>query len=190
MNLPIKPTIKPTPDDLERYRGYLKLLAQMQLSPKLQVKEDASDIVQQVMLTACTDLCQFNGQTERELKAWLTKIALNVIAGRGRHYSRQRRDIAREEPLAMSLEQSSAVLHRSLIGNEPSPSEGAIASEEVERLTDALMQLSEAERTAIVLKHLHGLTLEEIAERLGCSSNSVGGLLNKGLHKLRSYLCK
>lgn len=190
MNVPINFSGNPTPDDLERYRSYLKLLAQMQLSPKLQVKEDESDIVQQVMLAACTDLRQFQGQNEREFKAWLTRVAMNVIAGRGRYYSRKRRDIAREEPLAMTLEQSSAVLHRSLIGKEASPSEGVIVSEEVERLMDALMQLSEAESTAIVLKHLHKISLEEIAERLDCSPASVGGLLNKGLRKLRGRLCK
>ena len=190
MNVRMDFSGQPSPDDLERYRSYLKLLAQIQLSPKLQVKEDESDIVQQVMLAACNDLGDFEGKTEGELKAWLTKIAMNVIAGRGRHYSRKRRDIAREEPLAMTLEQSSAVLHRSLIGKEASPSEGVVASEEVERLMDALMELTEDERTAVVLKHLHQIPMAKVAERLGNSTTNVGGLLNKGLRKLRSRLCK
>ncbi len=189
MNEPMNFSGSPSPHDLEHYRSYLKLLAQMQLSPKLQVKENESDIVQEVMLAACTDLGAFQGKTERELKAWLTKIAMNVIAGRGRHYSRQRRDVTREEPLALTLEQSSTYLHRALIGKEAPPSEAVIVSEEVERLMAALMQLSEAERTAIVQKHLHEIPIAEIAERLGCSSASVGGLLREGLKKLRSRLC-
>ena len=56
MNLSIKFTGKRTPEDLEQYRSYLKVIAQMQLSPRLRTKEDGSDVVQRVMLAACKDL--------------------------------------------------------------------------------------------------------------------------------------
>lgn len=188
MNLPINFYGKPTPEDLERYRSYLKLIAQMQLSPRLRTKEDGSDVVQRVMLAACKNLDDFCGTNEGELKAWLTTIASNVIASLGRHYSRQRRDHAREQPLVMKLDQSSALLHRSLIGKEASPSEAIVVTEDIERLIDALMLLSEDERTAIVLKHLHGRPIAEIAEHLGRSIMGVAGLLNRGLKKLRAVL--
>lgn len=88
----------------------------------------------------------------------------------------------------MKLEQSSALLHRSLIGKEASPSKAIVVTEDIERLIDALMLLSEDERTAIVLKHLHGWPIAEIAEHLGRSITGVAGLLNRGLKKLRAVL--
>jgi RNA polymerase sigma-70 factor (ECF subfamily) len=180
---------KPSPDELERYRSYLKLIAQMQLNMRLRVKEDASDVAQRVLLSACQDLDTFRGTSEVALKAWLTKIASNVLAELGRHYSRQRREVAREVPLAIKLEHSSALLHRSLIGKERAPCEGLIVQEEIDHLIEALLKLLEDERTAIVLKHLHNWPIAEIAEHLGRTEPAVAGLLRRGLAKLRSLLC-
>ena len=57
-----------SPRQLDDYREYLRLLVQVQLSPRLQAKLDASDVVQQAILHAHAGRAQFQGQTEAE---WL-----------------------------------------------------------------------------------------------------------------------
>ena len=65
------------------YRQYLKLLAHMEISDRLQAKIDPSDIVQETFLEAHRDFAKFRGTTERELMAWLRQILAGNLADRG-----------------------------------------------------------------------------------------------------------
>jgi RNA polymerase sigma-70 factor (ECF subfamily) len=58
----------------------------------------------------------------------------------------------------------------------------------MERLADALGKLLEAEREAVELKYLHGCSVEFIGHYLGRTEDAVGGLLKRGLQKLRELL--
>ena len=92
--------------DFEQFRSYLRLQAEMQLSPRLKVKEAASDIVQQAMLEAHRDLKDFRGKTDVELRAWLRVILTNNLTEVARRYHTQQRTIRREVSLKDQLEQS------------------------------------------------------------------------------------
>ena len=56
------------------------------------------------------------------------------------------------------------------------------------RLGNALAQLPEAQRQALVLQHWHGWSLAEIAAELGRSPAAVAGLIKRGLQRLRQDL--
>lgn len=56
------------------------------------------------------------------------------------------------------------------------------------RMATALMQLPQDQRRAVELKHLHGESLKDIAEKMGKSVTAVAGLLRRGLDKLRAEL--
>jgi len=93
---------------LELYRNYLKLLARLQIDRRLQVKLDASDVVQETFLEAHRDFGQFRGTTEGELVSWLRQILVTNLANLVRHYrGTQRRDIRLERELAAELDESS-----------------------------------------------------------------------------------
>jgi RNA polymerase sigma-70 factor, ECF subfamily len=55
-------------------------------------------------------------------------------------------------------------------------------------MIEALSELPELMREVVVLKHCHGWTLPQIAERLGRSVPSVASLLRRGLEELRKRL--
>ena len=80
-----------SPDDLQRFRPFLRALAEEQLYSGLRPKMDPSDLVQQTMLQAVESQSQFRGTTDAAKASWLRSILKNVMAGFGRHFHRDRR---------------------------------------------------------------------------------------------------
>ncbi len=173
---------------LERYREYLRLLARVQLDPRLQAKLDASDVVQETLLRAHRARDQFRGQTEAERVAWLRTILAGELARALRDLGRDRRDVDREQSLHQALERSSRRLEGWLAAGDSSPGERAERNEELADLADALAALPDDQRQAMELHYLHGWPLAEIATHLGRTGKSVSGLLYRALRTLREEM--
>lgn len=173
---------------LEGYREYLRLLVQLQLSPRLRAKLDASDVVQQVILQAHQARGQFRGNSEGEWLAWLRAILANVLAGAARRFDTMARSVARERSLETELEHSASRMERLLEADQTSPSERFVRGEDLLRLTRALAGLSEDQRHVIELHYLKGLPVAEVAAEVGRSRPATVGLLFRGLKKLRALL--
>src|SRR5439155_21324468 len=129
---------RPDASGLEQYRAYLRLLARMNLDPRLQGKLDPSDIVQQTLLQAHQGWGQFRGRGEPELLAWLRRILARNLSHAARDLGRARRDVGRERSLEASLEESSVRLGNWLAAEQSSPSERAERKDHAVRLADAL----------------------------------------------------
>lgn len=166
---------------LERFRGYLRVLALRQLDMRVQRRMDASDLVQQTFLSAHRNFSHFAGSTEESLVAWLRKIhARNVQDVLRDHLGAEKRSVNREEyegesPHAELLQQTSTIR----------PSQRVLLNEEAARLAEFLEQLPDAQREVIRLRYLEGLALNEIAEQMDRSREAIAGLLKRGLRRLR-----
>jgi RNA polymerase sigma-70 factor (ECF subfamily) len=171
--------------DLERFRAYLRLLARVQLDPRLRARVEASDLVQQTLLQAYAARAQFRGQTDAEWTAWLRQILARNLLHAMRDLGRARRDVSRERSLEAALDHSSARLEAWLAAEQSSPSQQAMRNEEALRLAEALDRLPEAQREALILQHWHGCSLAEIGEHLGRTPAAVAGLIKRGLKQLR-----
>lgn len=172
---------------LDRYRSYLLLLARMQLDSPLRHKVEPSDVVQQTMLEAYGKQEQYQGN-ESGFVVWLRSALANNIRDALRRLRRQKRDFTRDRSLEQSLAQSSERLANCLAADDSSPSQKAIRQEDLLRLADALLQLPDAQREAVVLHHLQGCTLSEVASQLDRTDAAVAGLLHRGLRKLRELI--
>jgi RNA polymerase sigma-70 factor (ECF subfamily) len=173
---------------LEQFRTYLLLLARMQMVQRLQAKLDPSDVVQQTLLDAHRQLGQFRGSTPAEMAGWLRRMLACNLADALRAFSRDKRDITRERSLEVALEESSARMEKWLQAEQTSPSQKAQRTEDLLRLAEALAQLPEAQREAVVLHYWQGETLVQIAAHLGRTIPAVAGLLQRGLKSLRTFL--
>jgi RNA polymerase sigma-70 factor (ECF subfamily) len=173
---------------LEKYRDYLRVLARLQMRPWLQGKVDPSDIVQETLLRAHEKQDQFHGKSDAELGGWLRRILATKLAAIARQFRLAGRDLALEQSLEEALRGSSMRLEALLTADSDSPSQKAVHHEDLLRLSQALAQLSEDQRTALEMRYLQARSLESISADLGRSKTAVGGLLRRGLVKLREVL--
>ena len=134
-------------------------------------RHDAEELVQDTFVRAYRALGEYEDQRIRELRlrGWLTTILLNA----GRNRARVRRVPTTElvfDP-----------------GSEPTedPLDRADQRETWGRL---LAGLSPAQRTAVVLRHVDGMSYAEIAEVVGKPEGTVKAHVHRGLAALRTAL--
>jgi RNA polymerase sigma-70 factor, ECF subfamily len=175
---------------LDEFRSYLLLLARLQLDGGPRNRIDASDIVQQTLLEAHAKAGQFQGD-DSALAAWLRQALVNNLRDAWRALRKGKRDIRREQSLEDAMEQSSARLQGMLAAppdKGKSPSQQAVRNEDLLRMADALTQLPESQREAIVMHHLQGCSLTKTARSMEKTDAAVAGLLHRGLKKLREIM--
>ena len=179
-------------DDLfNRYRQYLRLLAEAQLGRRLRTKCDASDLVQQTLLEAYKDFAGFQGAHEGELLAWLRRILAHNLCNEARRFAAQQRDAAREislEQLCAGVDRSSLALGRCLAADGPTPSSLAARHEASVRLAETLARLPENYQTVILLRVFEGLSAEEVAQRMESTAGAVRMLQLRALTALRAEM--
>jgi RNA polymerase sigma-70 factor, ECF subfamily len=133
-------------------------------------RDDADDVTQQIFAKLLTELWRYQPR-EAPFRAWVLRVARNVAID---HIRRSR---------AVPCEHVHASHART---DDIGPDRRA-------SLREALSSLTEGQRDVLVLRHLVGLTPEEIAARLGRTVRSVHCLHHRGraaacvaLHELGS----
>jgi RNA polymerase sigma factor (sigma-70 family) len=108
-------------------------------------------------------------------RAWLFKVATNVVVEAARTRSRHTRLLA-------------ASPARAPIGDAPrSPYDLVEADEQRRLVAEALALLSEKERTALLMRE-EGFSHREIAQAVGTTTGSVGTLVARALARLADEL--
>lgn len=174
---------------LGRYRPLLRVyIRRMQLDRRVRHCCDSSDLIQETYLRALKGLGGCEARTEGEFVAWLGKVLKHVTIDQGRAARARKRDPAMLVSLQATLSQSSIDLQKLVAANTPSPSARLRGDELRLRLADAIDQLPEDQRDAVILRDLCEESLDDIAEQLGKTDRSVAGLLVRGRRRLRELL--
>lgn len=174
---------------LESFRAYLELLARVEIGKRLQAKVDTADVVQETYLEAHRNFGNFRGDSEAEFAAWLRSILAARVSNLVRHYiTTQGRDLRREQPLEINVDQSSVLLDRGLWSQQSSPSQAAQRRERGVILADALDRLPRDYREVVILRHLEELTFPQVAERMERTVDSVQKLWVRALASLRRMM--
>lgn len=178
------------PDDIaaqfEKYREYLGVLGRMQLDDQLAAKVDLSGVVQLTLFEASRS--GWEERTEEERLPWIRRIFAHNLLDEIRKFRSQARDVTRERSIEHAMEQSASRLNQWLASEQSTPSRKAMLAEEELRLALALACLPDAQREAIEMHYLKGLSLEQISQRMNKTKGAVAALVFRGTSKLRELL--
>jgi RNA polymerase sigma-70 factor (ECF subfamily) len=140
---------------------------------------DAADATQEVFLKAFRGIRGFRQGSS--LKTWLYRIALREASNQRRWFWRHRRG---ETPLETPTGEPAIELP----DGEASPFERLAAAEEQRMVRQALAQVPEVFRQAVILRDLEDLSYEEVAEVLEVSVGTVKSRILRGRRLLRELL--
>jgi RNA polymerase sigma-70 factor (ECF subfamily) len=140
--------------------------------------EDAEDLTQEIFIKIYQTLKSYDA-AQGAFSTWLSRVARNHLVD---HYRRTRKD-----RLTSSLEDELRTVQE-----RPSPQTGPIGQvesrERREGLQLALDKLSPDMREAVILRDLHDLDYEEIAQVLGVPQGTVKSRINRGRLELAQVL--
>jgi len=141
--------------------------------------EDAEDLSQEVWLRAYQAIRSFRG--ESSFYTWLRRITINCFLNRRRARSFGRR--------GQNIEFSSLELVSNTSEASGMSSERTLHNRILlEKVREALSELTTQQRLIFVLKHYEGMTYEEISEAVGCSTGTAKKSVSRAIAKLRTRL--
>ena len=144
---------------------------------------DAEDLSQEVWLKAFRALGQFRG--ESSFHTWLRQIIINSFLNHRRAAAVRLHD----KTAAVHFETLAETNELNLRTGRARDTEGDIhAKILLERVLEALGELTPQQRLMFLLKHREGMTYEEISKAFNCSTGTVKKALFRAVVKLRLRL--
>jgi RNA polymerase sigma-70 factor, ECF subfamily len=141
---------------------------------------DADDVVQETFLRAYRRLAQFEDRSN--FGSWLYRIAANcaydVLRGRRRH----------EEHIAREDDEDGEPIQTTVASTDPPPDRVVFGREVRHRVDRALSRMSALERSAFVLRHFEGLSIEEIGRALSLDTSATKHSIFRAVKKVRRAL--
>jgi RNA polymerase sigma-70 factor (ECF subfamily) len=161
----------------------LRAYVRSHMSPELRVHESCSDVVQSVCRELLTHKERFKYPGADAFKYWLFTTARRKISNRARDLGAKKRVAARLE--GGELRESAL---GEVYGRISSPSGPALRQEGIDRLEQAIDQLSAEQREVLTLAYMAGISRAEIGRRTNQSEEAVRAMLRRTLAKLSILL--
>lgn len=158
---------------IEQHHDRIYQVIRRRLNRELRAKFDSQDFFQAVWASFFADrqmIATF--QEPEKLVAYLGAVAANkVVEENRRRFATMKHDITRER----AIDHSHTFSGQPLLDNKATPSEVAIAREEIDRLVEGQPPVN---RKIVQLK-ARGLTYKEISEQVGMAERSVRRIMRK-----------
>jgi RNA polymerase sigma-70 factor (ECF subfamily) len=143
--------------------------------------EDAEDVMQEVLASLARTLPRFRG--DASLTTWAYAVARNACI---RHRHRYRREVTSLDERSSSRDGEG--IGSGLVDRAADPERDLLRRELDGALRIALATLPAAEREAVLLRDVEGLTLPDVARVLGIGERTAKSRVHRGREGLRTAL--
>lgn len=138
---------------------------------------DASELAQEVFIKVYKSIDSFKG--ESSLSTWIYKIAASACID----------ELRRRKRRIMPIEDYDHINKKSeLTDNHFSPHEQYEKNEVKREIQEAISQLSEEYKTAIILRDIQGFSYDEIASIVGIPLGTVKSRIKRARNAIKEYL--
>ncbi len=161
------------------YETALRATVNKRLGPRLRSKMESVDLVQSVWKDVLGEMKDFNYQGPDSFFNWLAFRIVRKINDKGRYFATEKRDPEKERRIFSAASRLDGAMR--LAAHDPSPSEAAMADEDLDRLMHLLGGLPDPQRQALVLRLRDNLSCQAIGEIMGRSAGAVRQLCNRAL---------
>jgi len=172
-------------------REPLRRAVELRLDPHLARREDASDIVQKVLIDAHRRLQEYLNNPRMPFHLWLRHMAKDrIIDTHRRHRGAARRSIDQEQPVHVPAwsDASSVHLLGQIVDQELTPASAAIQHELQERLRVVLNEMDELDREVLLMRYYEQFSNQEIADALGLTEAAASMRHLRALRRLKELL--
>jgi RNA polymerase sigma-70 factor (ECF subfamily) len=140
--------------------------------------EEAEDLAQEIFLKIFKSLDTFDRRAN--FQTWLVSVSRNLCIDHYRSVRKERQTIDRAVDASELAPASS----------DPGPMAALEQRDRLMLLRDALAALPDALRTAVLMRDIHELSYQEIADRLGLPEGTVKSRINRGRAELARQIRK
>lgn len=144
--------------------------------------ESSLDVVQEAFVKVYKNLDGFEGTSS--FYTWMYRIVMNLAIDKVRSEARNKRLVEFDERVA----QDHGLFGIGTASPAQNPLRHALRGELSVRIREALDELPEYHREAVVLREVDGLSYEEIAERMDCPKGTVMSRLFHARRKMQEHL--
>ena len=139
----------------------------------------AEELAHEVFVKAYQAFATYDDERRRSLalRPWLATIALNQARNHSRAVGRRRDRVSSDGTLPDRID-----------GKEPSPEDAALQAHRRTALATALDTLPAAQKEAVVLRHVAGLSYAEVGQALARPIGTVKSDVHRALTSLRALM--
>jgi len=151
-----------------------------QVGGELAARESIEDLAQSVCREVLQDVSSLRFEDADKFRGYLFLQAVRKVVDRARFHRMARRDLRREQPLPDTRSAAEVGVY----GRLASGTQVAVAREQLALVEAAIEALPPAQREAVLLSRVAGLSYEAIAKQKGVAESTIRALAARGLARL------